>query len=75
MDLVAKGKIQLKDIITHRYSFKDARAAFEAMKNGAGYDGKPPIKCKLQHVFIKTLLSLTTLALLQASLLDPRCKV
>lgn len=46
MDLVAKGKIQLKDIITHRYSFEDAVAAFEAMKNGKGYDGKPPIKCE-----------------------------
>ncbi|KAK9896149.1 GroES-like protein [Cystobasidium minutum MCA 4210] len=45
MDLVAKGKIHLKELITHRYSFKDARLAFEAMKNGAGYDGKAPIKC------------------------------
>lgn len=46
MDLVAKGKIHLKELITHRYSFKDARLAFEAMKNGAGYDGKAPIKCE-----------------------------
>lgn len=52
MDLVAKGKVQLKDMITHRYAFKDAVAAFEAMKNGKGYDGKPPIKCESGFSFI-----------------------
>lgn len=46
MDLVTKGKIHLKDLITHRYAFKDARAAFECMRDGKGYDGKAPIKCK-----------------------------
>lgn len=46
LDLVASGKIQLKDVITHRYAFKDALAAFECMRDGKGYDGKAPIKCK-----------------------------
>lgn len=46
LDLVAAGKIQLKDIITHRYRFEDALQAFECMRDGKGYDGKPPIKCK-----------------------------
>lgn len=49
MDLVAKGKIHLKDLITHRYAFKDARAAFECMRDGRGYDGNAPIKCACSH--------------------------
>lgn len=50
MDLVAKGKVHLKSLITHRYAFKDARAAFECMRNAKGYDGKAPIKCGVKMI-------------------------
>jgi len=45
IDLVAQGKIALKPLITHRYEFKQAKEAFQAMVDQKGYDGKPPIKC------------------------------
>lgn len=41
IDLVAQGKIALKPLITHRYEFKQAKEAFQAMVDQKGYDGKP----------------------------------
>jgi len=45
LDLVSQGKVQLKPLITHRYSFENAKEAFQCMVDNKGYDGKPPIKC------------------------------
>lgn len=42
--LVAAGKIDLKPLITHRFSFQDAKEAFAANRAGKGPDGKPVIK-------------------------------
>ncbi|KAM0793399.1 hypothetical protein ACM66B_000851 [Microbotryomycetes sp. NB124-2] len=44
LDLVSRGLVDLKPLISHRYSFKDARKAFDANKAGKGEDGKPIIK-------------------------------
>ena len=38
---MAQGKIALKPLITHRYEFKQAKEAFQAMVDQKGYDGKP----------------------------------
>ncbi|KAG6873737.1 hypothetical protein C0995_011556 [Termitomyces sp. Mi166 len=42
--LVAQGKINLKPLVTHRYGFKDAIAAFQATRAGKSEDGKGVIK-------------------------------
>jgi len=44
ISLVAQGKINLKPLVTHRFKFEDARAAFEATKAGKGADAKGLIK-------------------------------
>ncbi|GAA5875891.1 hypothetical protein JCM16303_004034 [Sporobolomyces ruberrimus] len=44
LDLVARGCVNLKALISHRYAFKDAKLAFEANKAGKGQDGKPLTK-------------------------------
>ncbi|GAA5997361.1 NAD(P)-dependent alcohol dehydrogenase [Rhodotorula paludigena] len=44
MDLVARGAVNLKALISHRYTFRDAVKAFEANHKGVGQDGKPLIK-------------------------------
>jgi len=44
ISFVAQGKIDLKPLITHTYSFDSAVEAFEATKSGVGKDGKPVIK-------------------------------
>ncbi|GAA5839545.1 hypothetical protein JCM9279_005974 [Rhodotorula babjevae] len=44
MDLVARGAVNLKSLISHRYSFRDALKAFEANHTGMGEDGRPLIK-------------------------------
>ncbi|KAK4057634.1 hypothetical protein OIO90_001281 [Microbotryomycetes sp. JL221] len=44
LDLVARGLVDLKALVSHRYSFKDARKAFDANRAGQGEDGKPIIK-------------------------------
>ncbi|GAA5846938.1 hypothetical protein JCM3766R1_004021 [Sporobolomyces carnicolor] len=40
LDLVARGAVNLKALISHRYAFKDAKLAFDATKAGKGQDGK-----------------------------------
>ncbi|GAA5950978.1 hypothetical protein JCM3765_004646 [Sporobolomyces pararoseus] len=45
LDLVARGAVNLKALISHRYAFKDAKLAFEANKAMKGQDGKPVTKC------------------------------
>jgi D-xylulose reductase len=46
LDLVAAGQVKLKPLITHRYKFEDAHAAFQCMLDGrGGPDNKVPIKC------------------------------
>ena len=45
ISLVERGLIDLKPLVTHRYEFENARAAFDATKVGKGPDGKPVIKC------------------------------
>jgi len=42
--LVAQSKINLKPLVTHRYTFGDAGLAFAATKSGVGPDGKGVIK-------------------------------
>jgi threonine dehydrogenase-like Zn-dependent dehydrogenase len=44
IDLVARGLIKLKPLITHRYKFKEAVDAFKTTQNGKGEDGRPAIK-------------------------------
>lgn len=43
-DLVSQGKVNLRPLITHTFPFKDAETAYNALVNGVGPDGKPPIK-------------------------------
>ncbi|KAG8742338.1 hypothetical protein FRC10_001619 [Ceratobasidium sp. 414] len=42
--LVSQGKIDLKPLVTHRFEFTDAVAAFNTTKTGKGPDGKGVIK-------------------------------
>ncbi|KAF5388228.1 hypothetical protein D9615_000511 [Tricholomella constricta] len=42
--LVAQGKIDLKPLVTHRYTFDQAIAAFQATRAGKSEDGKGVIK-------------------------------
>jgi len=42
--LVAQGKIDLKPLVTHRFSFEEAVEAFETTKKGQSADGKGVIK-------------------------------
>lgn len=44
VDLVARGAVDVKPLITHNFEFADALAAFETTKNGKGPDGKMAIK-------------------------------
>lgn len=44
IDLVAQGKIDLKPLVTHRFKFDDAVAAFEVTRSGKSQDGKGVIK-------------------------------
>jgi len=44
IDLVARGLVHLKPLITHRYSFKDAVKAFKTTQEGKGEDGRGAIK-------------------------------
>lgn len=45
ISLVERGLVDPTPLITHRYRFEEALAAFEATKAGKGLDGKPVIKC------------------------------
>ncbi|KAI0719617.1 hypothetical protein C8T65DRAFT_635924 [Cerioporus squamosus] len=42
--LVRQGKIDLKPLITHRYSFDEAAQAFQTVHTGKSEDGRPVIK-------------------------------
>jgi D-xylulose reductase len=42
--LVAAGKVDLKPLVTHRYSFTDAEKAFKTTRSGKSEDGKGVIK-------------------------------
>jgi len=42
--LVSQGKIDLKPLVTHRFAFEEAIAAFKATRSGKGEDGKNVIK-------------------------------
>ncbi|KAG6911206.1 hypothetical protein DXG01_003073 [Tephrocybe rancida] len=42
--LVAQGKIDLKPLVTHRYTFDQAIVAFQATRSGKSEDGKGVIK-------------------------------
>ncbi|GAA5969099.1 hypothetical protein JCM11641_007468 [Rhodosporidiobolus odoratus] len=44
LDLVARGAVNLKAIISHRFPFSQAIDAFTANQKGVGPDGKPVIK-------------------------------
>ncbi|WWD03026.1 hypothetical protein V865_001070 [Kwoniella europaea PYCC6329] len=44
IDLVSRGLIDLKPLITHKYGWEDAVKAFETTKAGKGEDGKMAIK-------------------------------
>ncbi|BGP36485.1 hypothetical protein JCM10450v2_000385 [Rhodotorula kratochvilovae] len=44
LDLVSRGAVNLKALISHRYAFRDALKAFEASLKGHGEDGRPLIK-------------------------------
>ena len=42
--LVVQGKVDLKPLVTHRYSFDQAVEAFQATRAGKSPDGKAVIK-------------------------------
>ena len=42
--LVSQGKIDLKPLVTHRYSFEQAVEAFQVTRQGKSADGKAVIK-------------------------------
>ncbi|BGP52648.1 hypothetical protein JCM8202_004822 [Rhodotorula sphaerocarpa] len=44
LDLVARGAVNLKALITHRYTFKEATEAFQANAKGVGRDGAGVVK-------------------------------
>ncbi|KAF5390583.1 hypothetical protein D9757_002699 [Collybiopsis confluens] len=44
LSMVAQGQIDLKPLVTHRYKFDDAIAAFKATRAGKSDDGKAVIK-------------------------------
>lgn len=45
IDLVARGLVDLKPLLTHTFKFTEALEAFEMTKNGKDKDGKFVIKC------------------------------
>jgi len=45
--LVSQGKIDLKPLVTHRYSFDDAETAFRATRAGESDDGKGLVKAMI----------------------------
>lgn len=45
IDLVARGLVDLKPLLTHTFKFEDALEAFEITKAGKDKDGKAVIKC------------------------------
>ncbi|GAA6006691.1 hypothetical protein JCM10207_005022 [Rhodosporidiobolus poonsookiae] len=45
LNLVARGAVNLKAFISHRYTFAEALAGFRANAKGVGQDGQPVIKC------------------------------
>lgn len=45
IDLVARGLVDLKPLLTHTFKFEDALEAFELTKNGKDKDGNFVIKC------------------------------
>ncbi len=42
--LAGQGKVDLKPLVTHRYSFDDAVQAFQTVRAGKSEDGRPVIK-------------------------------
>ncbi|BEJ11879.1 hypothetical protein CspHIS471_0203390 [Cutaneotrichosporon sp. HIS471] len=45
IDLVARGLVDLKPLLTHQFPFENALEAFELTRAGKDKDGKPVIKC------------------------------
>ncbi|ORY34084.1 hypothetical protein BCR39DRAFT_592646 [Naematelia encephala] len=45
IDLVSRGLVDLRPLLTHTFKFTDALEAFEITKNGKDKDGKFVIKC------------------------------
>lgn len=45
--LVSQGKIDVKPLVTHRFTFEEAPAAFKATRAGRGEDGKGVIKAMI----------------------------
>ncbi|GAA6032043.1 hypothetical protein JCM8097_003401 [Rhodosporidiobolus ruineniae] len=45
LDLVARGAVNLKSLISHRYTFAEAYQGFVDNHRGKANDGKPVIKC------------------------------
>lgn len=56
ISLVSQGRIDLAPLVTHRFEFADAVAAFEATKNGKGSDGRGIIKAMSEFSQGKLLL-------------------
>lgn len=44
IELAAQGKVDLKPLVTHRFTFEDAVTAFEVTRSGKSQDGKGVIK-------------------------------
>jgi len=49
IELISSGKVDVKSLITHRYTFENGSIleAFEACEKGVGKDGKPSGKCMI----------------------------
>ncbi|KAL1413511.1 hypothetical protein Q8F55_001285 [Vanrija albida] len=45
IDLVARGLVDLKPLLTHTFTFENALEAFELTRAGKDKEGKPVIKC------------------------------
>lgn len=53
ISLVAQGKVDLKPLVSHRFSFQDALLAFETTRSGKGSDGKGVIKTMISGPDVK----------------------
>lgn len=48
IDLVARGLVDLKPLLTHTFPFEEALEAFELTRAGKDKEGKPVIKCVIR---------------------------
>lgn len=52
LDLVSQGKVKVNPLITHRYTFEEAKEAFQSNRDGKGKDGKALISTLKLSTFL-----------------------